>query len=55
MEDEELKNEKNEAKENTQTETKAESKETTPVMDFEKTEEYPDDYEKNSKEVLVMF
>lgn len=54
MEDEELKNEKNEAKENTQTETKAESKETTPVMDFEKTEEYPDDYEKKSKEVKEM-
>lgn len=54
MEDEELKNEKNEAKENTQTEIKDEAKETTPVMDFEKTEEYPDDYEKKSKEVKEM-
>ena len=43
--------EKTEAQEKTQTETK---EETTPVIDFEKTEEYPDDYEKNSKEVKDM-
>ena len=42
-------NEKNEEKIE-----KAEEKETSPVMDFEKTEEYPDDYEKKSKEVKDM-
>ena len=42
-------NEKNEEKIE-----KSEEKETSPVMDFEKTEEYPDDYEKKSKEVKDM-